>query len=188
MKKLFFFLVVIQCVISSPVFSQGAGGVKNGNVAPDSIKNGMVAPGFTGKDQDGNTVSLSQYSGKKVVLYFYPKDDTPGCTAEACSLRDNYDSLTKAGYTILGVSTDSEGSHKDFKSKYSLPFTLIADVDKSINNKYGVWVEKEKDGQKYWGTARTTFIINEKGIVVNRIDKVDTKLSAQQVLSYKPAQ
>ena len=178
MKKLFFFLVVIQCVTSFPVFSQGGGGVKNGD----------VAPAFTGKDQDGNTVSLSEYRGKKVVLYFYPKDDTPGCTAEACSLRDNYDSLTKAGYTILGVSTDSEGSHKDFKTKYSLPFTLIADVDKSINNKYGVWVEKEKDGQKYWGTARTTFIIDEKGIIVNKIDKVDTKQHAQQILSYDPGQ
>ena len=175
MKKLFFLLLVMQCVASLPVFSQGGGGVKNGAVAPD----------FTGKDQDGNTVSLSQYKGKKVVLYFYPKDDTPGCTAEACNLRDNYDSLTKAGYTILGVSTDDQRSHKDFQAKYNLPFTLIADVDKSITNQYGVWVEKEKDGQKYWGTARTTFIIDEKGIVVARIDKVDPKQHAQQVLSYK---
>ncbi len=180
MKKLFFFLVFIQCTVSFPVFSQDAGGV--------GVKNGMVAPDFNGKDQDGNTVSLGQYKGKKVVLYFYPKDDTPGCTAEACNLRDNYDSLTKAGYTILGVSTDDESSHKNFKAKYSLPFTLIADVDKSITNKYGVWVEKERDGQKYWGTARTTFIIDEKGIVVNKIDKVDTKQHAQQVLSFKPVQ
>ena len=173
MKKLLFFLVVLQCTVNFPAFSQGVG-------------NGMVAPDFTGKDQDGSAVSLSQYKGKKVVLYFYPKDDTPGCTAEACSLRDNYDSLTNAGYTILGVSTDDQSSHKDFKAKYSLPFTLIADVDKSITTKYGVWVEKERDGQKYWGTARTTFIIDEKGIVVNKIDKVDTKQHAQQVLYSRP--
>ena len=178
MKKLFFFLPVFQCTVSFPVFSQGGGGVKNGDAAPD----------FTTKDQDGNTVSLSQYKGKKVVLYFYPKDDTPGCTAEACSLRDNYDSLTKAGYTILGVSTDGQDSHMNFKSKYNLPFTLIADVDTSINKQYKVWVEKERDGQKYWGTARTTFIIDEKGIIVNKIDKVDTKQHAQQILSYDPGQ
>ena len=178
MKKLFFFLLVIQCTVSCPVFSQGGGGVKNGDTAPD----------FTAKDQDGNTVSLSQYKGKKVVLYFYPKDDTPGCTAEACSLRDNYDSLTKAGYTILGVSTDGQDSHMNFKSKYNLPFTLIADVDTSINKQYKVWVEKERDGQKYWGTARTTFIIDEKGIIVNKIDKVDTKQHALQILSYDPGQ
>ena len=122
------------------------------------------------------------------MLYFYPKDDTPGCTAEACSLRDNYDSLTKAGYTILGVSTDGQGSHKDFKAKYNLQFTLIADVDTSITKQYNVWVEKERDGQKFWGTARTTFIIDEKGIIVNKIDKVDTKQHAQQILSYDPGQ
>ena len=178
MKKLLFFLLIMQGIVSRPVFSQnadGGGGVKNGAVAPD----------FTAKDQDGNNVSLSQFKGKKVVLYFYPKDDTPGCTAEACNLRDNYDSLTTAGYTILGVSTDDQASHKNFQTKYNLPFTLIADVDKSINKQYGVWVEKERDGQKYWGTARTTFIIDEKGVVVGRIDKVDTKQHAAQVLSYK---
>src|SRR6266700_5977114 len=159
MKRLFFFLLVIQCSVSVSVFSQSGGGVKNGDVAPN----------FTAKDQNGNTVSLSQFKGKNVVLYFYTKDGSPGCTAEACNLRDNYDSLTKAGYTILGVSTDNELSHKDFKTKYSLPFTLIADVDTSINKQYGVWVEKERDGQKYLGTARTTFIIDEKGVVVDKI-------------------
>lgn len=179
MKKLLFFLLVFSCTVSFSAFSQEGGG---------SVGNGKAAPGFTAKDQDGKTVSLSQYKGKKVVLYFYPKDDTPGCTAEACSLRDNYDSLTKAGYTILGVSTDNEASHTSFKSKYNLPFTLIADTDTSINKKYGVWVEKERDGQKFWGTARTTFIINEKGIIVNKIDKVDTKQHAQQVLSFQPGQ
>ena len=178
MKKLFFFLLFIQCMVSLRVFSQGGGGVKNG----------MVAPDFTAKDENGNTVSLSQYKGKKVVLYFYPKDDTPGCTAEACNLRDNYDSLTQAGYTILGVSTDDQRSHTDFKAKYNLPFTLIADTDTAVTKKYGVWVEKERNGQKYWGTARTTFIIDEKGVVVNKIDKVDTKEHARQVLSYKLGQ
>ena len=178
MKKLFIFLAFVQSAICMTAYSQGA----------VNIKSGDPAPVFTGKDQDGNTVSLSQYKGKKVVLYFYPKDDTPGCTAEACSLRDNYDSLTNAGYTILGVSADSEQSHKDFKAKYNLPFTLIADVDKTIANKYGVWVEKERDGQKYWGMARTTFIIDEKGIVVGKIDKVDTKGHATQVLTFKQFQ
>jgi peroxiredoxin Q/BCP len=177
MKKLFFFLLVVQCSISFSVFSQD-GGVGKGDVAPD----------FNAKDQNGNTVSLGQFKGKKVVLYFYPKDFSPGCTAEACNLRDNYDSLTKAGYTILGVSTDGQASHKGFETKYNLPFILVADVDTSINKEYGVWVEKERDGQKFWGTARTTFIINEKGIVVDKIDKVDTKQHAQQVLSYKPGQ
>ena len=176
MKKLLFFLLVSQCTVSLAVFSQGGVGVKNG----------MTAPNFTGKTQNGEMISLDQYKGRKVVLYFYPKDDTPGCTAEACSIRDNYDSLTKAGYTILGVSTDDQLSHKNFETKYNLPFTLVADVDTSINKQYGVWVEKERDGQKFWGTARTTFIINEKGVVVNKIDKVDTKQHAQQVLSYKP--
>lgn len=152
--------------------------------AQGGVGNGKAAPDFTAKDQDGKTVSLSQYKGKKLVLYFYPKDDTPGCTAEACSLRDNYDSLTKAGYTILGVSTDDEASHTSFKEKYNLPFTLIADTDTAINKLYKVWVQKERDGQKYWGTARTTFIIDEKGIIVKTIDQVDTKQHAQQILAY----
>ena len=161
--------------------------------APSSkgkLQVGDRAPDFTLPTQKTReSFHLHDMIGKSaIVLYFYPKDDTPGCTAEACSLRDNYDSLTKAGYTILGVSTDDQVSHKDFKAKYSLQFTLIADVDKSITNQYGVWVEKERDGQKYLGTARTTFIIDEKGIVVDKIDKVDTKQHAQQVLSYKPAQ
>jgi peroxiredoxin Q/BCP len=175
MKKINLFLLIFLA-LGYTAFAQG------------TISEGKPAPDFTGKDQDGKSVSLSQYKGKKVVLYFYPKDDTPGCTAEACSLRDNYDSLTNAGYAILGVSADSEQSHKDFKSKYNLPFTLIADTDKAIANKYGVWVEKERDGQKYWGMARTTFIIDEKGIVVGKIDKVDTKQHATQVLTFKPWQ
>lgn len=172
MKKFFLFSMIINYIFGFNAAAQG--GVGNGKAAPD----------FTAKDQDGKTVSLSQYKGKKLVLYFYPKDDTPGCTAEACSLRDNYDSLTKAGYTILGVSTDDETSHTSFKEKYNLPFTLIADTDTTINKLYKVWVQKERDGQKYWGTARTTFIINEEGIIINTIDKVDTKQHAQQILAY----
>jgi thioredoxin-dependent peroxiredoxin len=144
---------------------------------------GTKAPDFTAKDQDGNSVSLHDYIGKKVILYFYPKDGTPGCTAEACNLRDNNEALTKAGYVTLGVSTDDEASHKDFKQKNSLPFSLIADTDKSINQKYGVWVEKERDGKKFFGTARTTFLIDEKGMITHVIDKVDTKEHSTQILN-----
>ena len=143
---------------------------------------GDKAPDFTGKDQDGKQITLSQYAGKKVILYFYPKDQTPGCTQEACNLRDNIGALSSEGYEVLGVSTDDEASHKEFQQKYNLPFSLIADTDKSINQKYGVWVEKERDGKKYMGTARVTFIIDEKGVITNIIDKVDTKEHANQIL------
>lgn len=145
---------------------------------------GDKAPDFTARDQDGRTVSLSDYKGKKVILYFYPKDNTPGCTAQACNLRDNQDALSKEGYEVIGVSTDDETSHKDFREKYSLPFPLLADTDKSINEKYGVWVEKERDGKKVWGTARTTFVIDENGIVSKIIDKVETKDHASQILKF----
>ena len=175
MKKLIYFLLLAQCTLSLSVFSQAGG----------SVGNGSPLPSFSGKDQDGKTVSLDQYKGKKVVLYFYPKDFTSGCTAEACNLRDNYDSLSKSGFTIIGVSADDQQSHKDFKAKYNLPFSLIADVDKKIANQYGVWVEKEKDGQKYMGMARTTFIIDEKGIIVGKIDNVDTKDHARQLMTYE---
>jgi peroxiredoxin Q/BCP len=148
------------------------------------LKVGDAAPDFTGKDQDGKQISLSDYRGKKVILYFYPKDNTPGCTAQACNLRDNKDALAKEGYEVLGVSTDDVASHKDFSSKYSLPFSLIADTDKTINEKYGVWVEKERDGKKFQGTARTTFVIDEKGVITNIIDKVETKDHASQVLKF----
>jgi peroxiredoxin Q/BCP len=152
--------------------------------AQSKLKVGDKAPDFTAKDQDGKKVSLRDYKGKKVVLYFYPKDQTPGCTAEACNLRDNKDMLDKAGYEILGVSTDDEASHKEFKNKYSLPFTLVADTDKSINQKYGVWVEKERDGKKFFGTARTTFLIDEKGVITQIIDKVETADHASQILKF----
>ena len=150
--------------------------------AQTTLKVGDKAPDFTAKDQDGKTISLHDYKGKKVILYFYPKDQTPGCTQEACNLRDNQATLQKSGYTTIGVSTDDVASHKEFQTKYSLPFPLVADVDKTINQKYGVWVEKERDGKKYFGTARTTFLIDEKGIITSIIDKVDTQQHAEQIL------
>ena len=145
-------------------------------------KEGEKAPVFTAKDQNGKTVSLSDFLGKNIILYFYPKDDTPGCTAEACSFRDNYQSMLGRGYEVIGVSTDDEKSHKKFEKKFSLPFTLIADTDKSIVEAYGLWVEKNMYGKKYMGTARTTFIINAEGVIDKIIDKVDTKNSSQQVI------
>ena len=146
------------------------------------LKEGDKAPDFTAKDQNGNTVSLADYKGKNIILYFYPKDDTPGCTAEACSFRDNYQSLIGQGFAVIGVSTDDEKSHKKFETKYSLPFPLIADTDKKIVEDYGVWVEKNMYGKKYMGTARTTFLINKDGIINSVIEKVNTTNSSQQVL------
>jgi thioredoxin-dependent peroxiredoxin len=143
---------------------------------------GSKAPDFKSKDQDGKEVSLSDYKGKKVVLYFYPRDMTPGCTAEACSLRDNYKALQKVGYEVFGISTDDEKSHKKFIAKEKLPFTLLADPDKTVHNKFGAWVEKSMYGRKYMGTARITYIIDEKGIISEVIEKVDTKNHAAQIL------
>ncbi len=146
------------------------------------LTEGQKAPDFKAKDQNGNSISLSDFSGKDVILYFYPKDDTPGCTAEACSFRDNYQSLLKEGFEVLGVSTDDEKSHQKFITKYSLPFSLIADTDKKIVEAYGVWVEKNMYGKKYMGVARKTFIIDKNGLIKKIIDKVDTKNSSEQVL------
>lgn len=146
------------------------------------LNEGDKAPDFTAKDQNGKTVSLNDFLDKTLILYFYPKDDTPGCTAEACSFRDNYESLLEKGYNVVGISTDDEKSHKKFESKYQLPFTLIADTDKSISEDYGVWVEKNMYGKVYMGTARTTFLIDKNSIVQKIIEKVDTKNSSQQVL------
>ena len=147
-----------------------------------TLKAGDKAPDFNSKDQNGEEVSLANFKGKTVILYFYPKDDTPGCTAEACDFRDNYQSLIGKGYEVVGVSTDDSKSHKKFETKYSLPFPLIADEDKSINEAYGVWAEKNMYGKKYMGTARTTFIIDADGIIKQVIEKVDTKAASQQVL------
>ena len=145
------------------------------------LKEGMKAPGFEGIDQNGKNVKLSDFTGKKVVLYFYPKDNTPGCTAEACNLRDNYDSFLKNGFAVIGVSPDNEKSHKGFTSKYSLPFPLIADTSKKILNDYGVWGEKKMYGKTFLGVIRTTFIIDEKGIIEKIITKVDTGGHTKQI-------
>jgi len=145
-------------------------------------KAGDKAPTFTSKDQNGNEVSLAQFKGQKVVLYFYPKDSTPGCTAEACDFRDNYQGLKKEGIEVLGVSVDDEKSHQKFITKYDLPFTLLADTDKNIVEAYGVWGEKNMYGKKYMGTNRTTFIIDEEGNIAHVISKVDTKAPTAQVL------
>jgi peroxiredoxin Q/BCP len=146
------------------------------------LKAGDKAPDFTAKDQNGKTISLGDFKGKTVILYFYPKDDTPGCTAEACDFRDNYQSLEGKGFEVIGVSTDDEKSHKKFETKYSLPFPLIADTDQAIVEAYGVWGEKNMYGKKYMGTIRTTFIIDADGAIKQVIDKVDTKAASQQVL------
>jgi peroxiredoxin Q/BCP len=141
----------------------------------------MPAPLFEGRDQDGNAIKLSNFSGKKVVLYFYPKDNTPGCTAEACSLRDSYDELLKKGFIVLGVSPDSEKSHRGFAEKHALPFPLIADPGKKILTAYGAYGEKMMYGKKVTGMIRTTFIIDEKGAIEKVIKKVDTKEHAGQI-------
>lgn len=148
-----------------------------------SIEIGKQAPDFEAKDQNGNTIKLSDYRGKKVILYFYPKDQTPGCTAQACNLRDNYDTLQQEGYEVLGISTDNEKSHQRFIEKQELPFSLIADEDKKVHELYGTWVEKSMYGRTYMGTARITFIIDEEGNVANIIDKVKTKEHTNQILN-----
>ncbi len=148
---------------------------------------GETAPDFMGKDQNGNMVHLSDLKGKKVILYFYPKDDTPGCTAEACSFRDHYQLLIQKGYTVIGVSTDDEKSHQKFINKYTLPFSLLADTDHSIVNAYGVWVEKNMYGKKYMGIARETFVIDEEGKVLHHLKKIDTKNASGQILDLEMA-
>ncbi|XOV94226.1 MAG: thioredoxin-dependent thiol peroxidase [Bacteroidota bacterium] len=146
------------------------------------LKAGDQAPDFTSKDQDGKDIKLSDFKGKKVVLYFYPKDDTPGCTAEACNLRDNYEMMQSKGYVVLGVSGDDETKHQKFIAKYNLPFPLIADVDKSVHEKYGTWGEKSMYGRKYMGTLRTTFVIGEDGKILDVIEKVKTNDHTSQIL------
>ncbi|MDY0906202.1 thioredoxin-dependent thiol peroxidase [Pedobacter sp. CFBP9032] len=147
-----------------------------------TLTEGDLAPAIIAKDQNGNEISLNDFKGKTVVLYFYPKDDTPGCTAEACDFRDNYQGLQEKDIVVLGVSVDDEKSHQKFVTKHSLPFTLLADTDQKIVNDYGVWAEKNMYGKKYMGTARTTFIIDGEGKIAHIIKKVDTKNATQQVL------
>lgn len=144
---------------------------------------GDKAPDFEVNNQNNEKTKLSDYKGKKVVLYFYPKDNTPGCTAESCNLRDNYQELKAAGYEILGVSPDSEKSHQNFINKYKLPFTLLVDTEKDILRKYDVWKEKSMYGRKYMGTVRTTFIIDEQGRIERIIEKVNTKDHTNQILN-----
>jgi thioredoxin-dependent peroxiredoxin len=143
---------------------------------------GDKAPDFEAKNQDEKSIHLSDFKGKKVVLYFYPKDDTPGCTAEACNLRDNYDALIKRGFEVIGVSPDNEKSHLKFISKYSLPFNLVSDPEKSILKSYGAWGMKNMYGKNVEGVLRTTYIIDETGKVEKAITKVDTKNHTQQIL------
>ena len=147
-----------------------------------NLKIGDKAPDFEGKNQNNESVKLSSFIGEKVVLYFYPKDNTPGCTAQACNLKDNFSELSRKGYKIIGVSSDSIKSHKKFEEKYSLPFDLISDEDKAIHKSYGTWIEKSMYGRKYMGTARWTFIIDENGIINNIIEKVKTKEHTNQIL------
>ncbi len=146
------------------------------------LNEGQLAPVFEGIDQNGNKISLADFKGKKVILYFYPKDDTPGCTAQACNLRDNYTELLAKGFSVIGISTDSIKSHKKFENKYSLPFPLIADEQKAIVEQYGVWGEKNFMGKNYMGTIRTTFLIDEEGVIKKVLNKPDTKNQTEQVL------
>lgn len=150
-----------------------------------AIQVGDKAPEILGTDQNGNEIKLSDFKGRKLALYFYPKDNTSGCTAEACSLRDGYESLRAAGYEVIGVSKDSAKSHQGFISKQDLPFNLIADTETKLQEQFGVWAEKSMYGRKYMGTLRTTFIINEEGVVERIITpkEVNTKDHANQILN-----
>mgnify|MGYP001108975924 FL=1 len=146
------------------------------------LQQGDKAPGFKATDQNGNTIQLEDYKGQKVALYFYPKDNTPGCTAQACNLRDNTEALTSRGIAVIGVSVDDEKSHKKFEDKFQLNFPLVADTDQKIVNDYQVWGLKKFMGKEYMGTSRTTFLVNEQGIIEHIITKVDTKDHARQIL------
>ncbi len=146
------------------------------------LKIGDKVPDFQTIDQNEKSVSLSDFKGKKIALYFYPKDNTPGCTKQACNLRDNYPDLIKQGYVVLGVSTDSAKSHQKFASKFDLPFPLLVDSDKTIHNIFGTWAEKQTFGRKYMGTIRKTFIIDQTGVLESIIEKIITANHAEQIL------
>ncbi len=149
----------------------------------NTLKAGDKVPNFKGIDQDGNVISFSDYSGKRVIVFFYPKASTPGCTVEACNLRDNYKLLQDEGYEIIGVSADSQKRQSNFRNKYDFPFPLLADEDKEVINAFGVWGLKKFMGREYDGIHRKTFIINENGLVEKVIDKVKTKHHADQILN-----
>jgi peroxiredoxin Q/BCP len=146
------------------------------------IEVGKKAPDFALPDQDGNIRKLSDYKGRPIVLYFYPKDDTPGCTKEACSFRDGFSQFRQAGIEVLGVSIDDEVSHRKFRQKYDLPFLLLSDTEKKVVEKYGVWVEKNNYGKKYWGIARKTFLIGKNGYIIFIFDKVKPEAHAKEVM------
>jgi peroxiredoxin Q/BCP len=148
-----------------------------------TLQEGDKAPAFKGKDQNGKTVSLSDFKGKKLVLYFYPQDDTPTCTVQACNLRDNYALLRKEGFEVLGVSPDEAAKHKKFEAKYNLPFTLLADPEHTIIDKYGVWDEKQLYGRHYMGLLRTTFVIDEKGIIRKIFLRPKNKQHAEEIVA-----
>jgi len=147
-----------------------------------TLKEGNKAPVFSGKDQNGKKISLSDYKGKKIVLYFYPEDDTPTCTIQACNLRNNYGLLKKNGFEVIGVSPDDEESHRKFETKFNLPFTLIADPDHTILEKYGVWDQKKLFGHEYMGVLRTTFVIDEKGIIRKIFTRPKNKTHAEEIV------
>lgn len=147
-----------------------------------TLKKGDKVPQFTSKDQDGNEIKLSDYQGKKLVVFFYPRANTPGCTAEACNLRDNYSALKEQGYSLLGVSEDSQKKQANFRDKYEFPFPLLADEDHTVIDAFGVWGPKKFMGREYDGIHRMTFIIDEKGVVEKVIEKVNTKDHAAQIL------
>ena len=146
---------------------------------------GDKIPETLGLDANGKEIKSTDFAGKKLAIYFYPKDNTPGCTAEACSLRDGYEALRTAGFEVIGVSKDSIASHRKFADKYELPFTLIADTDLTLNQTFGVWQKKKMAGREYMGTVRTTFLPDENGVVTDIISKVETKDSANQILKLK---
>ena len=146
------------------------------------LNEGDKAPDFKGKNQEGKTISLNDFQGKKLILYFYPKDNTPGCTAEACNLNDNYDYWISKGYEVIGVSPDSEESHRKFIDKFGLKFNLISDPEKELLQAYGVWGEKKMYGKSYMGVLRTTFVINEKGVIEKIFRKVNTKEHTNQIV------
>jgi len=174
-------LITIECFYAEKQFKLRKFTHNNKKIIMLQLKEGIKAPEFEGIDQNGNIIKLTDLKGKKVVLYFYPKDDTPGCTAEACNLRDNWETFLKRGFAVIGVSPDSEKSHKRFAEKYSLPFPIIADTSKKILNDYGVWGEKKMYGRSYMGVLRTTFLIDEKGIIEKIIQKVDTGGHTDQI-------
>lgn len=147
------------------------------------LKEGDKAPDFNVTDQTGKIHRIADYKGKKVILYFYPKDLTPGCTVESCDLRDNYEALIKDGFEVIGVSADDEKKHQKFIDKHNLPFNLLADIDKEVLNAYGVWGEKKFMGKTYDGIHRTTFVIDENGVIIKIIRKVKTKYHTQQILN-----